>query len=70
MTEQKTTKKDPKALTPRQEDILECILRGMNNREISNKLKITYYTAKLMSSMTLKKLGVASKNEAMAKFLT
>lgn len=68
MLKKRTTKKDS-VLTPRQEQIFKCILKGMNNRQIAEELEITYFTAKLMSSMTLKKLNCASKNEAMAKFL-
>jgi DNA-binding NarL/FixJ family response regulator len=62
-------RKKARKLTPRQEQVLNCILQGMNNMQISQALEITYGTAKVMSSKTLKKLGVKTKNEALAKFL-
>ena len=56
-------------LTPRQYDVLLLILKGMNNKEIGQKLGITYGTAKLISNTVLKKLKSASKNILMAKYL-
>lgn len=62
-------KKNKQKLTPRQEDVFNLILKGMNNIQIGHKLGITTGTAKLMSHEVLKKLGCHSKNELMAKFL-
>lgn len=56
-------------LTPRQEDVFELILKGMNNIQIGQKLGITTGTAKFQSNMILKKLGCHSKNEVLAKYL-
>lgn len=56
-------------LTPRQYDVFLLILKGMNNKEIGQKLGITYGTAKLISNTVLKKLKSASKNILMAKYL-
>lgn len=66
----KTSANKKNTLTERQQEILGCILKGMNNHQISSELNISYGTAKLMSFRTLQKLGLSSKNEAMAKFLT
>lgn len=56
-----------KKLTPRQKEILACILQGMSNKEISEKLNITYGSAKLMAHQTIKSLGYSSRYEALAK---
>lgn len=58
-----------KKLTPRQEEVLACILQGMSNKEIGEKLKITYGTAKLIAHQTIKTLGYSSRYEALAKIL-
>lgn len=57
-------------LTPRQEEVFQLILKGMNNIEIGRKLGITRGTAKLQSNTVLKKLGCHSKNEVLYKYLT
>ena len=57
-------------LTPRQEEVFQLILKGMNNIEIGRKLGITTGTAKLQSNTVLKKLGCHSKNEVLYKYLT
>jgi DNA-binding NarL/FixJ family response regulator len=62
-------KNDKYKLTPRQEDVFNLILKGMNNIQIGRKLGITAGTAKLLSHQIMKKLGCHSKNEVMAKFL-
>lgn len=58
------------SLTPRQEDVFNLILKGKNNRQISESLGITQGTAKLQSNAVLKKLGCHSKNEVLYKYLT
>ena len=65
----KRVKDAESVLTPRQYDVFLLILKGMNNKEIGQKLGITYGTAKLVSNTVLKKLEVASKNILMAKYL-
>lgn len=65
----KKVKEAESILTPRQYDVFLLILKGMNNKEIGQKLGITYGTAKLVSNAVLKKLKVASKNILMAKYL-
>lgn len=63
-------KKDKlQTLTPRQKEVFECILKGMNNKQIAQKLRITYGTAKLMSNTVLKKLNCASKLILVATYL-
>ena len=65
----KKVKDAESVLTPRQYYVFLLILKGMNNKEIGQKLGITYGTAKLVSNTVLKKLKVASKNILMAKYL-
>ena len=65
----KKVKDAESVLTPRQYDVFLLILKGMNNKEIGQKLGITYGTAKLISNTVLKKLKSASKNILMAKYL-
>ena len=65
----KKVKEAESILTPRQYDVFLLILKGMNNKEIGQKLGITYGTAKLISNTVLKKLKFASKNILMAKYL-
>lgn len=62
--------KKMQTLTPRQEEVFQLILKGMNNIEIGRKLGITTGTAKLQSNTVLKKLGCHSKNEVLYKYLT
>jgi DNA-binding NarL/FixJ family response regulator len=64
----KTDKKDLSVLTPRELDVFQCIMRGFNNRRISENLGITYFTSKLVAGRVIKKLSCHSKNEVMAKF--
>ena len=62
--------KIPECLTPRQGEVFLCILKGMNNQEISDSLQISYNTAKLMANTVLKKLKQPSKNHLMAQYIT
>ena len=61
--------KDTLKLTPRQQEVFDLILKGLNNKQISQKLGITYGTAKVMANTVLKKTKCSSKNILMAKFL-
>jgi DNA-binding NarL/FixJ family response regulator len=55
-------------LTPRQEEVFYLILKGMNNKQIGEKLGISYFTAKCIAGAVMKKLECHSKNEIMFKF--
>lgn len=51
-------------LTPREKDVLELIVAGATNKEISNKLSISIYTTKSHVRSILSKLQVFSRHEA------
>ena len=51
-------------LTPREIEVLECVMEGMNNRQIANKLIISHQTAKSHVCSILKKLNATNKIQA------
>lgn len=51
-------------LTRREQEVLQLIASGMNNREISEALYITEKTVKTHVSHLLDKLGVADRTQA------
>ncbi len=51
-------------LTPREIEVLECVMEGMNNRQIANKLIISHHTAKSHVCSILKKLNATNKIQA------
>lgn len=57
-------------LSKREKEAFNLILKGMNNRQIAEKMEIEYYTAKEFVRRMLKKLSLKSKNEVMAKYLS
>jgi len=59
----------PEKLTPRERDVLELILAGYANRDLSNKLHISLQTAKFHSSNVLRKSGVETKLQLVAQAL-
>lgn len=61
--------KVPEVLTPRESELFLNILKGLNNKAIAKEMGIAYDTAKLTCNRVLKKVGVHSKTELMAKFL-
>ena len=56
----------PDILTPREWEVLSLIEQGASNEEISQRLGITERTAKYHVSEILSKLGVSSREEAVA----
>lgn len=56
-------------LTPREQDVLALILKGMGNKEIASHLTISVSTTKTHVSSILSKLGVTSRNEVIAMVL-
>lgn len=63
-------RKDTAVLTPREKEAFDLIMKGKQNREISQVMGITYLTAKLVAGRVVTKLNCHSKNEVMAKFRT
>jgi NarL family two-component system response regulator LiaR len=51
-------------LTERERDVLRCMVEGLNNNEIADKLVISLGTVKFHVSNIFRKLGVASRVEA------
>ena len=57
---------DVPAITPREEDVLLLVARGMQNKQIAAELNITERTVKFHVQSLLGKLGVANRTEAVA----
>jgi DNA-binding NarL/FixJ family response regulator len=51
-------------LTPREQEVLELLARGLSNREISESLRISEKTAKIHVSHILDKLAVTGRTQA------
>jgi DNA-binding NarL/FixJ family response regulator len=62
------TQPDPHGLTEGQRRVAELLREGKANREIANLLGLTEGTVKVHVSRILRKLGVASRAEAIARF--
>ena len=62
-----STKAHPLGLTVREQEILDCIVRGMSNADIARKLFRSQRTVEHHVSALLGKLGVANRSEAIAK---
>lgn len=56
-------------LTPRELEILSCLVDGMSNKAIARKLGISAHTVKFHLEAVFTKLGAASRAEAVAKGL-
>jgi DNA-binding CsgD family transcriptional regulator len=57
---------DPDSLTPREQQVLDLLKRGYSNRDIANELGISLSGAKYHVSEIISKLGVSSREEAVA----
>jgi len=55
------------ALTPREEEILHCIVKGLSNKEIAQELFIEVTTVKWYITQIYRKLGVRSRKQAIAR---
>ena len=53
-------------LTERETEVLELLVKGMNNNEIAEQLVVSRSTAKFHVSSILSKLGASSRTEAVA----
>ena len=51
-------------LTPREQQVLELVARGLSNREIGTELFISGKTASVHVSAILRKLGASTRTEA------
>jgi DNA-binding NarL/FixJ family response regulator len=51
-------------LTPRELDVLACLIAGMRNREIATELNISMSTVKSHLSSMYEKLGVSTRIQA------
>ena len=51
-------------LTPRQMEVLECVTRGMSNREIAFELGISHQTVKNHMTAVLRKLHCQDRTQA------
>ena len=58
------------ALSSREQEILELLAQGMLNKEIADKLSISYHTVKVHLKHIYDKLHVRSRAEAMLKFMS
>ena len=56
-------------LSTREEEILELLSQGLLNKEIADKLSISYHTVKVHLKHVYDKLHVRSRAEAMLKFM-
>lgn len=56
----------PAGLSPREEEILALIAQGLSNQEITEKLHLTLNTLKSHIRATYRKIGVASRAQAVA----
>ena len=55
--------------TKREQEVLELLVQGYNNSEISEALTITNHTTKAHIASIYKKLGVSNRVQATVKYL-
>ena len=56
-------------LTPREIEVMELLIAGYHNPEISEKLVISNHTTKAHISSIIKKLNVSNRVQATVKYL-
>jgi DNA-binding NarL/FixJ family response regulator len=56
-------------LTPRESEVLRCLVRGMTNKEAAVTLSITEQTVRWYLKLVYEKLDVRTRTEAVVKFL-
>jgi len=57
-------------LTPREKEVLELFAKGYVNKEVADKLNISYLTVKGYTKTIYEKLHVHSRSEALMKFVS
>lgn len=57
-------------LSPREQQVLECLTEGMCNKEIAVALDVTVRTVKAHVSNVLRKMGVSDRTQAVVKALS
>jgi DNA-binding NarL/FixJ family response regulator len=62
--QEKANEKNQNELTAREKDVLECLVKGMSNKDIADELFISDKTVKIHVSKILRKLGVKSRSQA------
>ena len=67
---QKDCENPIKPLTNREQEVLKCMIDGLNNTEIADKLVISLHTAKAHVSNIMQKLGVTDRVQAAVKAVT
>lgn len=55
--------------TKREEEVLDLLIQGYNNNEISEKLMITNHTTKAHIASIYRKFGVSNRVQATVKYL-
>jgi DNA-binding NarL/FixJ family response regulator len=63
------TKSPTEALSPREQEVLDCLAQGFLYKEIAEKLSISYETVHTYIRRIYEKLQVRTRTEAVAKFL-
>ena len=56
-------------LTPREQEVLDLIGRGLSDRQIAEKLGVGYETARSHSKRLRQKLGASTRTQAASKLL-
>lgn len=62
-------RREERALTPREEEVLAQLIEGLSNKEIAAELGVTLRTVKAHVSSILQKLGVADRTQAVVAAL-
>ena len=57
------------SLTEREKEVIELMIEGYNNSQISNKLSISIHTVKVYASSIYRKLDVQNRIQAVVKYL-
>jgi RNA polymerase sigma factor (sigma-70 family) len=64
-----TAMQSTEALSPREQEVLDCLAKGFLYKEIAEKLGISYETVHTYIRRIYEKLQVRTRTEAVAKFL-
>lgn len=54
-------------LTPRERQVVECVLRGLSTREIADELSISVYTVQAHLTAVFTKTGIGSRRELVSR---